>query len=116
MGKHLKVRLPFEYNLKEQKKAAFEAASEAKARKMFKQYDAYTIDIVILASILALIEGEGWGTGKTATRIHRYIARVEKTIEDVCARYEHKFALTAMQMKVKEYGITYEGRYKDDEN
>ena len=110
MGKHLKVRLPFEYNLKEQKRAAFEAAKEERARELFRQYTPYAIDITMMANLLALIECEGWGTGKRATRLRRHWANVEKTITDACERYDHAFAMTALQKRLREYGVEYEGR------
>ena len=110
MGKHMKVRLPFEYNLKEQKKAVFEAAKEKRARELFKEYNAYAIDMTMMANFLALIECEGWGTGKRATRIYRHSANVEKIITDACERYDYAFAMTALQKRLREYGVEYEGR------
>lgn len=104
----MKARLPLEYRVKDAKREAIEAAAEIRARKLFREYDSYTIDIVIIASVLALIEGEGWGTGKTATKIPRFIARVQKTIDDACTRYGHDCAMTALCSKLRGYGVEYE--------
>lgn len=113
MGKHMKVRLPFEYNLKAQKKAAWDASVELKSRKLFREYDSYTIDIVMIANILALIDGEEWGTGKNAEKINRHVARVRKTIDDACERYGHDCAMTALRKRLREYGVEYEGRNEE---
>ncbi len=110
MGKHMKVRLPFEYNLKAQKKAAFDAAAEVKARKMFKQYDRYTVDIVICSVALVMIRVFGWGSGNRATRVNRLIDEVRKTIEYYCERYGYDCAMTAILRDLAEYGVEYEGR------
>lgn len=114
MGKHMKVHLPFEYNLKAQKKAAWDASVELKSRKLFHEYDSYTIDIVIIAAVLALIEGEGWGTNKTATKIPRFIARVQQTIEDACTRYGHDCAMTALCSRLSNYGVEYERKAENE--
>lgn len=99
----------YERSLKQQKKEAFDAAVEARARELFHEYDSYTIDIVIIANLLALIEGEEkWGTGKRATRIPRHLENVQKIITDACERYEHQFAFTALAKRLENYGITYE--------
>ena len=104
----MKVRLPIERQMKQSKREAFEIATEEKARKMFKEYDSYAIDIVIVSAVLALIEQFGWGSGKRATRIPRFIAAVEKTLQEACDRYDHAFAMTALQKRLDNYGITYE--------
>lgn len=106
----MKAKLPIEYQLSAAKREALNAAAEQKARKLFREYDSYTIDIVIIAAVLALIEGEGWGTNKTATRIPRFIARVQKTIDDACTRYGHDCAMTALCSKLRGYGVEYERR------
>lgn len=110
MGKHMKVHLPFEYNLKEQKKAVYDAEVEKRARELFKEYTSYSIDMTMMANLLSLIEGEEWGTGKRATRLKRHWARVEKIITDACERYDHAFAMTALQKRLRDYGVDYEGR------
>lgn len=110
MGKHMKVRLPFEYNLKEQKKAVYEAEVEKRSREILREYNAYAIDIVNIAHLLSLIENEEWGTGKRATRINRHLANVEKIITDACERYDYEFAMDALQKRLREYGVNYEGR------
>ena len=110
MGKHMKVRLPFEYNLKEQKKAVYEAEVEKRSRELFKEYTAYSIDITMMANLISLIEGEKFGTRKGATRLKRHWARVEKIITDTCERYDHAFAMTALQKRLRDYGVDYEGR------
>lgn len=104
----MKAKLPIEYQLSAAKREALNAAAEQKARKLFREYDSYTIDIVIIAAVLALIEGEGWGTNKTATRIPRFIERVQKTIDDACTRYGHDCAMTALCSKLRGYGVEYE--------
>ena len=105
---HMKARLPLEYRYKDAKRELFEARAEQKARELFHEYDSYTIDIVIIAAVLALVEGEGWGTNKTATRIPRFIARVQQTIEDACTRYGHDCAMTALCSRLNNYGVEYE--------
>lgn len=109
----MRARLPIEYRLKDAKREALNAAAEIKARKMFREYDSYTIDIVMIANILALIEGEEWGTGKNAKKIYRHVARVRKTIDDACERYGHDCAMTALRKRLREYGVEYEGRNEE---
>lgn len=105
----LKVRLPYQRALKEAKQAQFDMEVERRAQQLFHEFESYTIDIVIIANLLALIEGpEKWGTGKRATRIPRHLENVEKIIMDACERYEHKFAFTALAKRLENYGITYE--------
>jgi hypothetical protein len=106
----MRARLPIEYRLKDAKREALNAAAEIKARKMFREYDSYTIDIVMIANALALIEGEGWGTGKNAKKINRHVARVRKTIDDACERYGHDCAMTALKKRLREYGVEFEMR------
>lgn len=103
----MKARLPARYSMPANKQAAFDAAVQEESRRLFRQYDSYTIDIVIIAAVLALIEGEGWGTNKTATRIPRFIERVQKTIDDACTRYGHDCAMTALCSKLRGYGVEY---------
>lgn len=110
----MKVRLPIEYRMKDAKREIFELAAEEKARRMFRDYDSYTTDIVIMANVIALVENEKWGTGKRATKIPRHIASVERTIREVCDRYEPAFAMTALQMKLDQYGIKYERKNGND--
>ena len=107
----MKVRLPYQRALKETKKQAFDIAVERRSRELFHEYDSYTIDIVNIANLLALIEGpEKWGTGKRATRIPRHLEMVEKIITEACDRYDHAFAFTALAKRLEHYGITYDRR------
>ena len=110
----MKVRIPIEYRMKEAKRAAFELEVEEKARRMFKDYDSYTTDIVIISAILALVEEFGWGHSARATRIPRFIAAVEKTLQDACDRYEHAFVMTALSKRLNDYGIVYERKNEHD--
>jgi hypothetical protein len=110
----MKVRLPYKYALKEAKKQAMEAAAEERAREMFKDYDSYAVDLVIMASVISLIKRRKWGTGKRATRIHQHIADIEQTLQEVCERYEPAFAMTALQMILDQYGVKYERKSKND--
>ena len=110
----MKVRLPYKYALKEAKKQAMEAAAEERARELFRDYDAYTTDIVIISAVLALVEEFGWGHSARATRIPRFIAAVEKTLQDACDRYEHAFAMTALSKRLNDYGIVYERKNNND--
>lgn len=110
----MKVRIPIEYQMKQAKRASFELAAEEKARKMFKDYDSYTTDIVIMSAVLALVEEFGWGHSARATRIPRFIAAVEKTLQDACDRYEHAFAMTALSKRLNDYGIVYERKNEND--
>ncbi|MBQ2768068.1 MAG: hypothetical protein IJF49_08355 [Clostridia bacterium] len=106
----MNVRLPYKFALKQAKQQAIEAAAEERARELFRDYDSYTTDIVIISAVLALVEEFGWGYGARATRIPRFIAAVEKTLRDACDRYDHAFAMTALRKRLREYGIEYEGR------
>lgn len=110
----MKVRLPYKYAIKEAKKQAMEAAAEERAREMFREYDSYSVDIVIMASVISLVERRKWGTGKRATRIPQHIADIEQTLREVCERYEPAFAMTALQMKLDQYGIRYERKTEHD--
>lgn len=110
----MKVRLPYKYTLKEAKKQAAEIAAEERARELFRDYESYSTDIMIMAAALALVEEFDWGSGKRATKIPRFIAAVEKTIRDVCERYEPAFAMTALQKRLDQYGIKYERKRKND--
>ena len=110
----MKVRLPIEYRMKDAKREIFELAAEEKARKLFRDYDTYTTDIVIISAVLALVEEFGWGSSKRATRIPRFIAAVEKTLQDACDRYEHAFAMTALSKRLNDYGIVYERKNGKD--
>lgn len=104
----MRARLPIEYRLKDAKREALNVAAEIKARKMFREYDSYTIDIVMIANLISLIEGEKWGTGKNAKKIYRHVARVQKTIDDACERYGHDCAMTALCSRLSNYGVEYE--------
>ena len=108
----LKVRLPYQRALKESKQQIFDLEVERRAHEVYREYESYVMDIVIIANLLALIEGEGWGTGKRAVRIPRHLARVEKTILEACERYEHQFAFTALAKRLENHGITYERKSK----
>lgn len=110
----MKVRLPYERSLKDAKRDMFDAAVEAKSREIFKSYDTYVTDIVIISAVLALVDEFGWGSGKRATRIPRFIAAVEKTLQEACDRYDHAFAMTALQKRLDNYGITYERKNEHD--
>ena len=104
----LKVRLPYQRSLKELKQAQFEMEVERRARELNRDYDSYTIDIVMIANVISLIEKEGWGTGKTATKIPRHIANVQEIIQAACDRYGYDCAFTALAKRLEAYGITYE--------
>lgn len=110
----VKVRLPYKYAMKEAKKQAVEAVAQERAREMFKDYDSYSVDIVIMASVISLVERRKWGTGKRATRIPQHIADIEQTIQEVCERYEPAFAMTALQMRLDQLGIRYERKSEHD--
>ncbi len=110
----MKARLPARYSMPANKKAAFDAAVQEESRRLFRQYDSYTIDIVIIAVVLVMIRVFGWGSGERATRVPRLIEEARKTIEHYCSRYGHDCAMTAMRRDLAEYGITYEGVNEDD--
>ena len=76
---------------------------------MFREYDSYTIDIVIIAVVLVMIRVFGWGSGERATRIPRLIRETQATIEHYINRYDHDCAMVAMRRDLNEYGIIYEG-------
>jgi hypothetical protein len=106
--------LPYKYNLKEAKKQVVEIAAKEMAREMFREYDSYAVDLVIMASVISLIKRRKWGTGKRATRIHQHISDIEQTLREVCERYEPAFAMTALQMILDQYGIKYERKNGKD--
>lgn len=110
----MKVRLPYKYALKEAKKQAMEAAAEERSWELFREYESYTVDLVIMAGVISLVERRKWGTGKRATRIPQHIADIEQTLREVCERYEPAFAMTALQMKLEQYGIKYERKNGKD--
>lgn len=110
----MKVRLPYKYALKEAKKQAVEIAAEERAWELFREYESYSVDIVIMASVISLVERRKWGTGKRATRIPQHIADIEQTLREVCERYEPAFAMTALQKKLDQYGIKYERKSEHD--
>ncbi len=110
----MKARLPARYSIPARNKAAFDAAVTEESRRLLHEYDSYTIDIVIIAVVLVMIRIFGWGSGERATRVPRLIEEVRKTIEHYCDRYGHDSAMVAMRRDLREYGVEYEGRDKDE--
>lgn len=108
----MKARLPARYSIPANKQAAFDAAVAEESRRLFREYDSYTVDIVIAAVVLTMTDVFGWGTGRRATRIPRLIAEIQATIERYCDRYGHDCAMVAMQTALRERGVEYERRSK----
>ena len=106
----MKARLPARYSIPANKQAAFDAAVQDESRRLFREYDSYTVDIVIISVVLVMIRVFGWGSGDRATRVPRLIEEVRKTIEHYCSRYGHDCAMVAMRRDLAEYGVEYEGR------
>lgn len=108
----LKVRLPYDRLLKESRKLEFDAEVERRSQEIFRAYEGYVIDIVLIAVSLAMIEEFHWGSGKRAKRVHRLLAAVEKTIQDACDRYDYDCAFTALKNRLDNYGKIYERKSK----
>ena len=63
-------------------------------------------DASIMASVLALIEVFGWGTGKSATRIPRFMAEVQKNMDKFAERDGDAMA-EGMRARLHNYGVEY---------
>lgn len=110
----MNARIPARYRIPANKQAAFEAAVQEESRRLFREYDRYSTDIVIIAVVLVMIRVFGWGSGARATRVPRLIEEVRRTIDYYCERYDHDSALVAMRRDLREFGVIYEGVNEDD--
>lgn len=68
-----------------------------------------TADSFVMASIIALIEEFGFGTNERATRVKRYIAKLQEIIDTSADFYEDAVA-EGLKNKLAAYGIEYRMR------
>ena len=65
-----------------------------------------TADSFVMASIIALIEEFGFGTNERATRVKRYIAKLQETIDTNAEFYDNAVA-EGLHNKLSAYGLDY---------
>ena len=65
-----------------------------------------TADSFVMASVLALIEEFDFGTTKTSTRVHRFIARLQSIIDTNAEHYDDAVAI-GLRNKLHGLGIEY---------
>ena len=65
-----------------------------------------TADSFVMAALLVLIEEFDFGTDKQATRIHRFIDKLQETIDTSSDHYDEAVAI-GLRNKLSAYGVTY---------
>ena len=65
-----------------------------------------TADSFVMAAILALVEEFGFGTTKDSTRIGRFVAKLQETI-DTNAEYYDEAVVEGLHNKLQRLGIDY---------
>lgn len=65
-----------------------------------------TADTFVMAALLVLIEEFDFGTDKQATRIHRFIKKLQETIDTNSDYYDESVAI-GLRNKLQAYGIEY---------
>lgn len=65
-----------------------------------------TADSFVMASLIALIEEFDFGTNERATKIHRFIKRLQKVI-DVSADFYDEAIANGLENKLNGYGVKY---------
>ena len=68
-----------------------------------------TADSFIMASLLVLIEEFGWGTNKRATRIDRFLRKLQEVIDTNADYYEDAVA-EGLRSKLHNHGVEYKMR------
>lgn len=71
-----------------------------------------TADVMVMASILAVIEEFGCGTSANATKIHKYIARLQSIVDTGAEFYDDAVAIG---LKNRLHGLGIEYRRSDNE-
>lgn len=103
-----KVKLPYEYKLKDAKRAEVEALAEIKAeqktRERMKKFEGYATEMMALSLVLTLIEDEHYGCGPRAVRINRILDGMTRRINEAKERYDEDCTIEALRHKVEAYG------------
>ena len=68
-----------------------------------------TADSFVMASILVLIEEFGFGTGDNATRVQRFVSKLQEVI-DTNAEYYDDAVAEGLHNKLSNYGIEFNMR------
>jgi hypothetical protein len=89
-------RFPVLYKMQAQKVIEYEVADAIRI----------TADSFVMASILALVEEFGFGTTGNATRICRYIAKLQSIIDTNAEHYDDAVA-EGLRNKLHNLGIEY---------
>ena len=89
-------RFPMLYKMQAQKAIEYEVADAIRI----------TADSFVMASVLALVEEFGFGTTENATRIPRFITRLQSII-DVNAEHYDDAVAEGLRNKLHDLGIEY---------
>lgn len=65
-----------------------------------------SVDTILMAAILAGVEEGFWGTWGNATRIPRFVARVNKIVDTTVDRYDDAVA-EGLRAKLHSLGVEY---------
>ena len=65
-----------------------------------------TADSFVMASLIALIEEFDFGTNEKATKIHRFIKKLQQVI-DVSADFYDDAIANGLENKLNNYGVKY---------
>lgn len=95
-------RFPMLYKMQAQKAIEYEVHDAIRT----------TADSFVMASVLALVEEFGFGTNARATRIPRFIERLQ-TIIDTNAEYYDDAVAYGLKNKLHNLGIDYQGDWNE---
>lgn len=89
-------RFPALYKMQAQKAIQYEVHDSIRT----------TADAFVMASMIALIEEFDFGTNERATKIHRFVKKLQEVI-DVSADFYDDAVAEGLQNKLHNYGINY---------
>lgn len=65
-----------------------------------------TADAIVIASLITLVEEFGFGTNEQATRIHRFIKKLQETV-DTGADYYEEAVVEGLKNRLTAHGLEY---------
>ena len=86
--------------------ALYKIQAQQAIRHEVKDAIRITADSFVMASLLTLIEEFGFGTNEQATKIHRFVAKLQEVI-DTSAEYYDDAVAEGLRNRLSSYGVQY---------